>query len=406
MKNTMIAFAAIAMIFALPVSAMEGSIVTVGAAKATITTGEHVQLESAATFDAELTVSSNHGPVTPTQTNMAEAGNGVNTAINTAQFEQMDQDIQDGVLVVACESSLATLHTMGDVNMDGVINLADITIIGANYNTSGKTTTQGNVNGDASGDVNFADLLIAAQNYGKRVCTLPPGTACEATLRADLNGNGTVDMPDLEIMKAQYNTTGANLSADITDDGQVNFADLLILSQEYGKIKCSVGPNDNGGPTDNGTTTTPTGNTNTNTNTSSSSSNQTSAGGTGGSGGGSGEVLGTAFGPACGLYLDGFVMKNRTNKLEDIVKVQIFLREKEGATNVAVNGTYDATTQSAVDAFQTKYTNEVLKPWADAGLMSPIAPTTNVYLTTRRMINKLMCPSLNIPMPTLVPFSN
>lgn len=400
----MFAFAAIAMILAMPASAMEGGMISAGTVKATITTGVQTQLNaSVASVDSEVTVSTTHGThsnASAASAQQAQPAGGVNSIIRT-QLEGMEEQIQDGSLIIACESDLAALHTMGDVNMDGVINMTDLDIMSAHYNmTSNVESTDGDLNSD--GSVNFTDLLKLAQNYGKRVCTLPTGTPCVASLRADINGDGITNMADLQILTPQYNTSGTGLSADFTADGQVNFADLLILAQEYGKLQCSIGGPTT--PTDTGTSTTPT--TTTPTTTTSGNAPQTSTGGTSGGVGGGGEVLGTSFAGTCGKYLDGFVMKNRTNKLDDVVKVQIFLREKEGAATVAVNGVYDTATRSAVDAFQTKYTSEVLKPWADAGLLSPVAPTTNVYLTTQRMINKIMCPVLVLPMPTLVPASN
>lgn len=399
----MFAFAAIAMILAMPASAMEGSVISAGTTKATISVGVQTQIAaSVASLDSDATVVSTthgtHGNASASSTQQAQTTGGVDSIIRT-QLEGMDAQIQDGSLIIACESDLAKLHTMGDVNMDGVINMTDLDIMSAHYNmTSSVESTDGDLNSD--GSVNFTDLLKLAQNYGKRLCTLPAGTACVASLRADINDDGITNMADLQILTPQYNTSGTGLSADFTADGQVNFADLLILAQEYGKIQCSIGGPTT--PTDTGTTTTPT--TTTPTTTTSGNAPQTSTGGTSGGVGG-GEVLGTSFSGVCGKYLDGFVMKNRSNKLDDVVKVQLFLRQKEDAASVVVNGVYDTATRSAVDAFQTKYTSEVLQPWADAGLLSPVAPTTNVYLTTQRMINKIMCPALVLPMPTLVPAS-
>jgi len=60
-----------------------------------------------------------------------------------------------------------------------------------------------------------------------------------------------------------------------------------------------------------------------------------------------------------------------------------------------VDGEYDAATIEAVKAFQAKYSLDVLSPWGidDA--------TGIVYKTTQRMINKIACPTMDIPMPEL-----
>lgn len=57
------------------------------------------------------------------------------------------------------------------------------------------------LNGDANGDrrVDFADLLIVAQNYGR---TFNPGSA--AYTRGDFNGNGVIEFGDLLILAQAY----------------------------------------------------------------------------------------------------------------------------------------------------------------------------------------------------------
>jgi hypothetical protein len=72
--------------------------------------------------------------------------------------------------------------------------------------------------------------------------------------------------------------------------------------------------------------------------------------------------------------------------------------------NLTVNGIYDQETLNAVNQFQLAYKEEVLRPWVLAEyLENENTPTGYVYLTTKRWINLLKCPSLNIPMPNLVP---
>jgi hypothetical protein len=118
-----------------------------------------------------------------------------------------------------------------------------------------------------------------------------------------------------------------------------------------------------------------------------------------------GQVLGASIGPstgaACGIFLAGYVKPDGQNKLNDIVDLQIFLRQYEG-DSLAINGIYDQATEAAVNAFQTKYNTEILKPWSDLGLLpNDTSPTGYVYKTTRRMINNIVCPSLNLPIPQL-----
>lgn len=62
-------------------------------------------------------------------------------------------------------SGNAQLRLPADFNSDGTINFADLLILAQNYGSTHATFAQGDASGD--GTVNFADLLILAQNYGQ-----------------------------------------------------------------------------------------------------------------------------------------------------------------------------------------------------------------------------------------------
>ncbi|MEK7509900.1 MAG: immunoglobulin-like domain-containing protein [Patescibacteria group bacterium] len=105
------------------------------------------------------------------------------------------------------------------------------------------------------------------------------------------------------------------------------------------------------------------------------------------------EVLGTS----CSI-LTNYIGQD-TDNVEDVVFLQNFLN-KELGTTLDVNGIFDEITKKAVEAFQLKYWEEILKPWVPFGL-SVDEPTGIVYKTTQRMINMLSCPGMEIPMPEL-----
>lgn len=115
-----------------------------------------------------------------------------------------------------------------------------------------------------------------------------------------------------------------------------------------------------------------------------------------------GEVLGEAIElEPCGLYLLEYIKYGMYNNPFEVTKLQLFLNEYMGA-NLAVTGTYDLATKNAVDAFQLRYKDEVLRPWVEAGVHCDVnMPTSYVYKTTQRWINLLKCPTLLIPMPDL-----
>jgi peptidoglycan hydrolase-like protein with peptidoglycan-binding domain len=78
-----------------------------------------------------------------------------------------------------------------------------------------------------------------------------------------------------------------------------------------------------------------------------------------------------------------------------VSKLQIFLN-KWMSTNLPVTGVYNPATLAAVNAFQAKYSDEILSPW---GIDTP---TGLVYLSTLRKINLLECPDLSLPLPALI----
>lgn len=64
----------------------------------------------------------------------------------------------------------------GDINRDRAVDFGDLLILAQNYGASGQSYAQGNINGDANGNVDFDDLLMLSQNYGASLLLAqPPG---------------------------------------------------------------------------------------------------------------------------------------------------------------------------------------------------------------------------------------
>ncbi len=135
--------------------------------------------------------------------------------------------------------------------------------------------------------------------------------------------------------------------------------------------------------------------------------------GNGGGSVGGGSVLGTSTGPttggsvlgtstsSCTPLLSSYVGVGKKNNIDDIKKLQNFLNSNLGLT-LEVNGNFGQSTLDAVNAFQLKYSDEVLKPWVAFGLPSDHTPTGYVYKTTSYKINKLVCGgSFSQPFPQL-----
>lgn len=137
--------------------------------------------------------------------------------------------------------------------------------------------------------------------------------------------------------------------------------------------------------------------------------NNNGGGGGGGGGGGSnndddGEVLGAStdgevLGNECALLTD-FMREGMANDPAQVTLLQAFLNG-EMSSGLPESGFFGSLTTSAVNSFQLKYWEEVLKPWAEIGMGQEKTPTGFVYKTTLWKINNIKCPDLNAPFPTL-----
>lgn len=116
---------------------------------------------------------------------------------------------------------------------------------------------------------------------------------------------------------------------------------------------------------------------------------------------GGGAVLGAFIGPAvlgdnmCGEYITEYIKFGAKNDSANVSRLQTFLNEYLGLS-LTVDGQYNQATFDAVKQFQLKEAGEVLSPWIGVTLKDKVA-TGWVYKTTRRWINMIKCPELNIP---------
>ena len=85
----------------------------------------------------------------------------------------------DGLVSSLAVDSIRALRQPGDATFDGLVNFADLVVLAQNYNTVGSATWGV---GDFTFDnrVDFADLVILAQNYGAGVNISTDGVGGEA----------------------------------------------------------------------------------------------------------------------------------------------------------------------------------------------------------------------------------
>ncbi|MEK7564058.1 MAG: PKD domain-containing protein [Patescibacteria group bacterium] len=106
-----------------------------------------------------------------------------------------------------------------------------------------------------------------------------------------------------------------------------------------------------------------------------------------------GAVLGAATSTSCGIYVEKYLRKGYKNNVDSVVKVQVFLNDYMGA-GLMVDGVYGTKTEEAVRAFQVKQMDNVLAPWGIS------EPTGIFYLTTQTEVNNIVCPPLDLPIPS------
>ena len=88
---------------------------------------------------------------------------------------------------------------------------------------------------------------------------------------------------------------------------------------------------------------------------------------------------------SCGPLLTTYMKQGRANSALEVRKLQKFLTMYEGFPLLRETGIFDNDTFTAVVAFQTKYTSDILGPWQAS------RPTGYVYKTTKKKINDLYC---------------
>lgn len=110
------------------------------------------------------------------------------------------------------------------------------------------------------------------------------------------------------------------------------------------------------------------------------------------------QVLGASTNQLCS-YLTDYMQTGVENNPWEVTKLQVFLSIMMGYEN-PVTGVFGSITDMNVKKFQTRYSDETLKPWFESGVVGNINPTGFVYKTTKWKINDIMCPDM-VDFPSL-----
>ncbi|MBR4270219.1 MAG: hypothetical protein IKQ31_00885 [Clostridia bacterium] len=127
----------------------------------------------------------------------------------------------------------STNTILGDINVDGKVNNADVELLGKFLRQSNDLTCDGSINADVNADnkIDYADQLILKAFVEKKINNLPYK---DSFRYGDVNNDGLNNLDDYSFLKnALTNKTSLDLrtqlSADVNKDGEINHTDELIL---------------------------------------------------------------------------------------------------------------------------------------------------------------------------------
>ena len=110
-----------------------------------------------------------------------------------------------------------------------------------------------------------------------------------------------------------------------------------------------------------------------------------------------GQVLGASM---CSEYIHSYIKFGQSNDKADVIRLQAFLNTYMGSL-LMTTGVYDQQTFDVLKAFQVKEAGQVLQPWKQTPGGINESGTGYVYKTTKRWINMIKCPELNLAIPSL-----
>jgi fibronectin-binding autotransporter adhesin len=151
-----------------------GSYERQAAAAALTSTSYEYETRQAVTFsfnnDASVTFARSSFTLqnlTTNQTISPTAGTFSFNAVGTQASLVLTNLLPDGNYRVTIGKAILNFFVLaGDINRDRTVNFADLVILAQNYSLTGRAFSQGNLNYSADGAVDFDDLVILAQKYG------------------------------------------------------------------------------------------------------------------------------------------------------------------------------------------------------------------------------------------------
>ncbi|HRY82628.1 MAG TPA: dockerin type I domain-containing protein [Candidatus Moranbacteria bacterium] len=139
-----------------------------------------------------------------------------------------------------------TNNNTADINRDGKIDMADLEIVKANWNTSCEDAygcCKGDVNKDFDCNLNDDGKIdiVDVQTVASKIAVTTPYPNSNT---ADINRDGKTDMDDVEIVKDSWNTNcsstygcckgerNKNFDCNLNDDGKIDIVDVQTVASK------------------------------------------------------------------------------------------------------------------------------------------------------------------------------
>lgn len=167
-----------------------------------------------------------------------EAGDANISIIEANAFSNQNLQQPEQINYTTKGSKTIKISSLGDVNLDGKINIRDVTVINRYINNLEELNNEQLTNADvcSDGEINQLDLDILNRYVAGHAISFP-------FIYGDVNCDGTVDITDVTLVQLHNSTNnsyeltreGVN-RADVNLDGVVNDFDRLIIQRYVSEL--------------------------------------------------------------------------------------------------------------------------------------------------------------------------
>ena len=167
-----------------------------------------------------------------------EAGDANISIIEANAFSNQNLQQPEQINYTTKGSKTIKISSLGDVNLDGKINIRDVTVINRYINNLEELNNEQLTNADvcSDGEINQLDLDILNRYVAGHAISFP-------FIYGDVNCDGIVDITDVTLVQL-YNSTNNSYEltregvnrADVNLDGVVNDFDRLIMQRFVSKL--------------------------------------------------------------------------------------------------------------------------------------------------------------------------